>query len=257
MKREQIYTENTFDFIIRERNNYVKFFIDYYAVVIVILSLLGGLNQIINFLFLSPSLIVFYSPKQGLLDGVLFLFFIILSTAFFLIYFFIIHYISQKLNIHTRIILYVLMFLLCGYMIIMFTFEYMILLGLFIILPTLIINLLLLYPLTKNDEIIERKSDFEKRITERNLKRKKFFFPIFYIFISISAYYILVSKLNNISIKTIYNYEFITEKLNISKDFKLDVIYSNGDYIFLKDDKSNKILVLGIDILTKDLIKNQ
>ena len=77
------YSENIFDFLIRDRLKYWNFFKSNYAVITILLSAIGGLNQVINLFTISPPLVTYYSPKQGLIDGVLFLLFNFLIFLYF------------------------------------------------------------------------------------------------------------------------------------------------------------------------------
>lgn len=257
-----IYSENIIDTLLKNINTIWNFIKSNYALLIIIVSILGGSVQVIKFLTLAPSLIVYYSPKQGLLDGALFLVFLIFLITFFILFTFFIVYLNRLLNGTFRIILSVIIFALQLFLVYWFNTYQLQNLVFFIVFITLIIVSFCLVYSFEGDKMfvvdLNNESD-DPILANKNLKRNNarinlilFLVCLFYSF---SAYYDSISELNSIGVLKIYNYTKFEKELKSKTKINYEYIYSNGDFIIFGIKSKEQFVVVKSDQLTTVSLK--
>ena len=232
-----------FDYLVKN----ISFFV-------IVISLLGCTIQFINLLQLSPYYLTFYSPKQGITDGLLF---IIFCIGCFIFYGFIFYIFIIKILLWGKSALYTYFSALL--LIAVLTYVYvgvkkMEFVGSILAIPTLLFIMLIqstISPEPKHE--IKFNADEEIEVNRRSDKFLKRFLLllvlVFYgIYVSANQYYRKFQTENN------YNFELLIEKINIKHKKKFKVLYANSDYIFLGEIASNKILIVNTDIITKEFV---
>ena len=248
------YPENIFDFIIRDRKRYWDFFKANYTVITIILSLIGGLNQVINLFRISPSLLVFYSPKQGLIDGILFLFFTLLLVSIFIILLTsLLRLVYRKKNYVRYLMLFSYLSMLVIYMCYFFVPKFLMLQNLIIVMT--LFGVMSIFFVTDSSIAVKNEKDLidEKR-SERNGNRFETGLYLIFLTSTFFTYYTTSKAVFQNNTDNIYNYKNLKNTLEINnfKDYKQ--VYNNGSYMFFKNFKSGEILILENVILTKDIL---
>lgn len=260
MKPNKAFSENIFDFLLNNLDRYWVVLKDNIGFIVIILSMLGGLNQIINFLRISPTLIIYYSPKQGLLDGVLFLIFIVVSITLFLSVLLISVEISEKAHNILQWISYLTVFLICIVGIIYLGIHLnQFYLAAYLFVPIYIISHQMVHISTAkiSESMIEEKAVnkdvFAVQRTSRDEKRMAFKICLIFALISFGVYYSIFYKLHIQNKGNINNYFKVEEKINHATNGNYKVTYNNGEYVFLQDQTTERCIVLGVDSITKNL----
>ncbi|MEC5156671.1 hypothetical protein [Chryseobacterium sp. MP_3.2] len=259
MGRKSLYSENSFDFFLNDIDKYWLFLKENITLLVVFLSLLGGLNQIINLILLSPSLIIYYSPQQGLLDGVLFLFFVAIFLGILLITVLSAIRVAQNSHKWVKWLSYFLSLIFCiAGLLYLTVYLNQFYLAVYIFLPLFIISHVML---SKIEEMSEGKNSikdhtdfFEEKRDIRDQKRQGFFLLVGFSLLSFLVYFSIFYRLNANNIVSIENNLIIERKINDNSSQKYVIVYNNGLYVFLKDEISRKIMVLDVELFTKDLL---
>lgn len=250
MKKELVYKEKSFDILFKNLPKFWSFFKENITIISVVITIIGSFSQVLNLFLLSPSLVNYYSPTQGVLDGVLFLsFFVFVIIAY---YHFLLLYFRVKRNPNIRYINYfVIMSLLNWFLIGLIILK----LGFYALIPLFLIPGLFLPSLIKENvptEIIEvSKNPIEERSIESTINKYFFNSAIILIILIFFAFWGIGNTIRKKEIKKIVNFELIENKLNKDRKSTYKIVYTNNEYIFLKDFESNKFIVLKSDEIIK------
>lgn len=255
MTKPQNYLTLFFDLIVANYNNYWKFTKENYGVIVVFLSIIGGLNQILNLLFISPSIIVYYSPQQGILDGVLFLTFIVLTFAIFIILSIWFYQIGRSNPWYKNYIL-VTAYLLIVLIPFIGIIKNLSLLGLYFGFGLLLTISLIHHGEQSRDKIfqIEKHQNYAY-LTSKKREENRLIFE-FTLILLIISFFVFFVTMRNVIVRSndIYNIEVVQRKLNLEYSANYKALYNNGEYIFFKDDRTGKCIVLDSETITKIIL---
>lgn len=225
-----------------------------YGILFIIITLLGGFIQFARIIFISPAATPYYSAKQGIIDGLLFVVFLSIIATLTGILYFVFLQIAMKSSQALRIIL-VIATLIMNITIVYLLYKIELLwFGLFISSLLMFLPLVLLAPelLLGEEKILD--DDQNWMLTNRKIKIA--YFVAMYLIVSLSGYYDFSKEFNQLANRKIENYTALESKLHGLgyKDF--NVVYSNGEYLFLSGPK-NRCLVVDVSIVTKDIFEPQ
>ncbi|WP_332028556.1 hypothetical protein [Kaistella sp.] len=225
-----------------------------YGMLLIIITLLGGLIQFARLLFISPAATPYYSAKQGIIDGLLFIIFLscIIGMATFLFISYV--HLATKcsrglrifLGITTIVINITIVYLLYNIELLWF--------GLFISMILLAHSMIFFSP---GFDTIDRKDlNDDKNWLLTHPKITTAYFITMTLFVGLGGYYDLSKELGRITSRNLVNYKTLETKLNNLGYRNFKVAYSNGEHLFLTDEK-RRCLVVDISLVTKEIFEPQ
>ncbi|MBP0612363.1 hypothetical protein J8J42_04790 [Chryseobacterium sp. cx-311] len=251
--RQSDYLSKFIDIIILNRLKLWKSLKENYAFIIIILSLLGGLNQIINLLSISPAMLAYYSPTHGILDGVLFLVFISFSAIIFLVSSLWFVEVSKKESICYKNYLTIITGLFCCCFQFLFLFKGLGFVGFYwgfgLFISSSLINSGQAVTQETENKPVTSKSNLPS-ITDRHLA----YYYSFFVISTYAVYCITMWHYTTIASDVNYNINLVQDKLNIRYNTEFKHIYNNGEYHFFKNMNTGEYVVMRSDIVTKDII---
>lgn len=207
---------------------------------------MGGMHQFFNILFLSPTLLQYYSPKQGLLDGIMFLLYIIICMLWFVFLYLLFESLQRTKNwIKWLLYLYVL-----------FTASYFIIryIELFSVVAYLALTAFIMSHFMFHVDKPHLKHTKEPAPISTTRVNRQYLSLIIIVFL---VYFFGYSNLNYIfytkNLSEVNNFNLISKSIGLQSGTQYSCRYSNGEYLFLKDLKNGGYVVLHGDIVTKDL----
>lgn len=241
-------TIDGFDLIIDKLHVYLDYIVKNIGFTVIVSSVMGGLIQIIFLSLLSPSLTMFYSPKQGLVDGALFIMFLFFTTFFYAI---LLKVIINQVFIEKRkaFTFFLFLTLLTLFIItLIFRYEYI---SVILILPV-IFPILAYYskyqgPTEKKDQLINyKKNSFEESYEKIKLKKANLKFVMVYVLLIYSCFIFAVQRRYE-TIYSIENFHKSGEKIAFKMNASVTLIYLNSDYAIYKNMKNGSFVVLRVD----------
>ncbi|HCN12605.1 MAG TPA: hypothetical protein DIS75_09770 [Chryseobacterium sp.] len=245
---KKIKTETVFSPIFKNQELILNYIIKNISFFVILISIIGGINQAIKLLLMSPSFIIFYSAKQGLIEGALFLIFVLLSYFLFYFYFIeIFRTFTSRLKYKKYLIaLWFVVLMTWGIYGAITNKEYIIT---FIFIPFLLNFILLLAEF--NRELITEELDYEPK-KEINLSlvediRPLVIFLLVLLLLFYSSFFNWYTKNKEKDIFFIEN--FVDKENDLKKIYNENyiLIYSNSEYLFYKNLKNNSYRVIKIE----------
>lgn len=248
---EQITFKTITDFLDKNIESFGSFIRNQYGIILIAVTFLGGFVQIARLLYISPSAISYYSGKQSIIDGVLFIVFLILSLAISIFIILFILNVMQTMSKFYRIYLFIVANLTFIIVFVLMYRLHVIWTAMFLIVPLIGITFLLFVK-----EYLKYLNDKGKNIEDLRgtQKLRWIFIMVCFIFNGLVGYYDLSKEINSVVINKIYNYRVVESNLEDMGFNKFNVVYSNGDHVFLLNDK-NLCLIIDIGVFTKDIFK--
>lgn len=244
-----------YDQIFIDLLKYSKILLNNISVIILTASLIGASIQIIFLSSLSINLIVFYSAKQGLIEGGLFLLFVIITTAFYF-WFISVAIFSAKITLRYKIKLVIYESIL---VFLFFFGKIYLTMVLFIPLVACTLFLMRAFSRSGDGETItavetenEEKHEWEI-LTEksREIRKNMMVFGSYFLFLYLIS--ILFLKDNQKSFYALENVSTFKKEIQIKEKQKYEFQYYNSDYIFLKNlDKQTYLVFKMDDVLDKN-----
>ncbi len=200
------------------------------------LSITGGLGQFLRLITLSPHLLIYFSASQIIIEGILFFFYLIISTLIYIFHKFIYDWLKRlSTNYFVVLLLHIILII-------------------FILSPVLIHqNLgLLCFPAFIAISF-NFTNDFKKHLLKEELKSDKdkvykynvgaYLLVLLYVFIS-QLYFYSVDNFNIVNIPT----EMVNKEMN-NKNFKL--VFVNDKYVIYKSEEEDSFYVKGLPEIIK------
>lgn len=238
------------DIFFSEIERYLNFFVKNISFVVIIASVLGGLIQVIFLGAMSGSFTMFYSPKQGLVDGALFLLYLFCTIILYTVLFLIIVKIISK---PSQLKLLIVFTLLIGAILITIFYR-LPYLALLLGLPAVVILLLIVSipaQVAEETTVEEGKTEFEifhEKIQEKKGRMLSLTLFVLYIYSS----FILFIQIRSETVSNIVNFQRLGEKIAQETGEPITMVYVNADYIFYKSLKDGRFIVQKVDnALTK------
>lgn len=255
MSKKTIYRETAFDLFLKKLPDFWTFLRENITIISILITIVGSLNQILNLFLMSPSLVNYYSPTQGVLDGVLFLtyFLVIIITYYnFLILYYRVARSRNKVFKNYIAFVGILNMFVVGLILLNSQF--------YAIIPLILIPSFLFPTLISernSEKIVEvQNTAHEKKIIERLIRKFYFYSIIFLTLVIFFSFWEVGRNVRKTSINNVINYELILTNLNFGDKYDYSVAYTNSLYVFFKDRKTGKFLVLrNEEILNKTIIE--
>lgn len=205
-----------------------------YTLIIAIISLIGCSAQCLHLILISPKLVVYYSLKQGITDGLLFLIFasIAIIVNIFIVIFLI--NVSEKKNVYSKTIILLtnlLLFVLVFYAISNNLSSWLLLL----------VVQLTICPLLLIDTFKKKTEKTTELINDKYSDKPLEILLILMLIQHFFAYSFIKFDLEQENLEKNYNLEIVQKQIS-NKDFKL--IYSNLDYMIFYDSSKDHFLIL-------------
>ncbi|UFK98244.1 hypothetical protein [Kaistella faecalis] len=228
-----------------------SFLKDNVTVLSIIITLVGALNQVSTLLWLNPSLVNFYSPGQGLLDGVLYLVFFLTVSLVYYWFIIIFNFLRRKANIDTKITFFIVTYTLLWLITTVLLKWNIPVLNLLLLLPAAILPVI--FSTGNRSEISE--DDESEKTTALEIHRFLFYVAIFHVITTFISFNALSTRIKIHSFDKVSNYNLIENTMNINAGSKYEVIYINNLYLFLQDTKTKRYVVVknveNLDEITK------